>query len=870
MLHLRTLGDLEIYGDDDLNVPLLRGVKPLLIPAILATLPNRTGSREHLSRLIWDGAEPDHAKASLRQALHHLNRYAKGGGVKAENGALRLDPGAISVDLLEFQGAIKGGNLTQAISVYRGGFLESVGRLAGRELTNWIESEDIKVSSALSATYAELVGTCLRDGAIQDALRHAQTFARMNPLSEKAQLTLIRTLRAVGDDLAALQTYEAYQSLVMSELGGDLGADGHEVLERLRQEAIREPDPATVIYVARAAEKDPRHYRFSKRLVWVAAGSALTLGFVGLASQLSQPRVEPQEPVRLGVVLADSTWAELLVGPSEAEIRAEDPPFLGDARTAIVSPDRAKMVLMLPGPTGRNLAIFDRLSGEQRLVVEGPTDDQPLVWSPDSRFVLYKSGHVTPDRERFTLRLMVLDVANGRSTPFGDLEFTSARGDAAWSPSGLLIALQGFTETGPNELLIYTTDGTEVHRILTGLEVVGQPTWSPDGRHLLFRGGTPESSDLWIVEVPEGAPVRVPVAAPDGGTPFWISDVLVGFSVQTPLGLQLMTHDLTTRVTQQLDSPPGIERLNPIETTLPGVGWIDSLSIRNAPELVSPGQHLGLSVDLLSLDGSVAAANDIPIRWTTTHPDRALVKNGRLEILSTGEFEITAEIGNWRRTSLSMESVPMLEADIPLVFDGNWTGDPLDRRWDPFGDPLPTSKATGGPDGTASMSTNGDSSWESGVVLATGFEWSHGLTLEVEGKAPFTGQHWQSFDVGLTTALPPADSTRATWSGGDYGIWFSLHGYLEATVPYGFNVGVDIPLPPDTEVWHRYALQLSATGIVSIIVDGRLHATAPWDRGVASGTILHPLLAGATVNTDIRFGRVRVWRGERYVLSGSH
>lgn len=399
MLHLRTLGDLELFDDAESAVPLLRRVKPLLIPAILSTLPEHQATRDYLAGLIWPSADPDRAKSSLRQALHHLNKYAKGGGVEAEDGLLRIDDGNLSVDLWAFEEAVREEDWAAAVSLYGGSFLQTAERLGGRELVQWIEAEDVKATAALGAAYADLVQERLRDGAVQDALGHAQTFARMNPLSETAQFTLIRTLRAVGDDLSALQAYEAYRSLLISELDGELSPSAEDALERLRHEAIREPDRTSVVYVASngGENHDASYYRVSKRIAWGAVGAIVTVVVMGLGWVIASENSGDGSSVTVGAWLTDGSVVDLELREDGIEIRPRPYRLETTVGSMTVSPDRTQRVREVPGEGGRDLVVEDRKTGEERVLVSTPGDDVPMAWSPDGRFVLYRSGERTAD-----------------------------------------------------------------------------------------------------------------------------------------------------------------------------------------------------------------------------------------------------------------------------------------------------------------------------------------------------------------------------------------------------------------------------------------------------------------------------------------
>ena len=53
----------------------------------------------------------------------------------------------------------------------------------------------------------------------------------------------------------------------------------------------------------------------------------------------------------------------------------------------------------------------------------------------------------------------------------------------------------------PSERFLYTMDltGGDWYRLVANTMRQGQPTWSPDGRRVAFRGGPDGDSEIWVV-----------------------------------------------------------------------------------------------------------------------------------------------------------------------------------------------------------------------------------------------------------------------------------------------------------------------------------------------------------------------------------
>jgi dipeptidyl aminopeptidase/acylaminoacyl peptidase len=100
------------------------------------------------------------------------------------------------------------------------------------------------------------------------------------------------------------------------------------------------------------------------------------------------------------------------------------------------------------------------------------------------------------------------------------LTFTRNNFDPAYSPNGARIAFASHRpgRGGPAEIYVMNADGTNARRLtrsprtLTGYTINRQPTWSPDGRSLVYvstrtratKGSSTSSTDLWQLDLTTG------------------------------------------------------------------------------------------------------------------------------------------------------------------------------------------------------------------------------------------------------------------------------------------------------------------------------------------------------------------------------
>ena len=100
------------------------------IAALLARLamsPQRLHAREELIDLLWPDADPATGRNRLRQALSTLKRLLQPPGagdvLLADRAGIRINPQAVSCDVLDFEACARDGRVAQARRLYRGELL---------------------------------------------------------------------------------------------------------------------------------------------------------------------------------------------------------------------------------------------------------------------------------------------------------------------------------------------------------------------------------------------------------------------------------------------------------------------------------------------------------------------------------------------------------------------------------------------------------------------------------------------------------------------------------------------------------------------------------------------------------------------------
>jgi DNA-binding SARP family transcriptional activator len=240
MLQLRTLGTLDLRDASGRELrAVLQQPKRLGLMAYLAiAVSDRFVRRDVLLGLFWPELDQEHARAALRRALYFL-RQALGDGVIEARGdeEVRLSPGSVWCDAVEFERALDRGEAEAALALFRGPLLEGFYIAGAPEAERWLDQARTHLTeeAARSAwALAEAPGT-----PATTAAEWARRALALTPDDEGAIGRLLVLLDRIGDRLGALRAYDEYAR----RLGLDLEVEPSPALARLA-DTIRTRAPA--------------------------------------------------------------------------------------------------------------------------------------------------------------------------------------------------------------------------------------------------------------------------------------------------------------------------------------------------------------------------------------------------------------------------------------------------------------------------------------------------------------------------------------------------------------------------------------------------------------------------------------------------
>ncbi|MCB9101985.1 MAG: protein kinase [Anaerolineales bacterium] len=226
--------------------------KSLALLAYLAVTghPHR---REALTALLWPNAKARSARSVLRTTLSTLNKNLAGQGLLVERDSVGLDGEAgIWLDVEQFRqlahsrpapdhpdgvlGEEGLRQLTEAVSLYRGDFLEGFTLPDSADFDDWQAFETAGLRRELAGVLEKLVQSYHAQQQFDAAIAYAQRWLALDPLHEPAHRGLMQLYAASGNRSAAMRQYQSCYERLEDELEVRPEAETTALYERIRQE----------------------------------------------------------------------------------------------------------------------------------------------------------------------------------------------------------------------------------------------------------------------------------------------------------------------------------------------------------------------------------------------------------------------------------------------------------------------------------------------------------------------------------------------------------------------------------------------------------------------------------------------------------
>lgn len=230
-LNIRLFGGFSLtYGDQ----PLV-GINTLRSQALLSYLVlhrQTPQSRSSIAFHLWTDSTDTQARTNLRKELYNLRQNLPEADhfLQIDSKTLQWSPTAsFTLDVMEFENAIKENQFEPAIALYRGELLPDCE-------DEWIVSERDRLQQLYVRALKQLIEHLQEKQDYRLALNHAQQLLRIDSLNESTYCTLMQLHHLSGDRSSALQTYYRCMTVLRDELGIDPSSTTRNFYESLLNE----------------------------------------------------------------------------------------------------------------------------------------------------------------------------------------------------------------------------------------------------------------------------------------------------------------------------------------------------------------------------------------------------------------------------------------------------------------------------------------------------------------------------------------------------------------------------------------------------------------------------------------------------------
>ncbi len=219
-LYLQVLGALRLQDAAGEEIRITsRKARALL--AYLAIRAGATHSRQQLSAMLWEEADEELARTSLRQVLTVLRKAMRvRAALRVDAESVALDTTVVVTDLAAFRDALAAGtraSFQDAIARYRGELLEGFDARSST-FDEWLSSQRIVLRQQMSDALQQLTQLCAANDDTDGALNACSRLVALEPLNEAAHRTLMRLHAARYRYTEALQQYRRCRAVLRREL----------------------------------------------------------------------------------------------------------------------------------------------------------------------------------------------------------------------------------------------------------------------------------------------------------------------------------------------------------------------------------------------------------------------------------------------------------------------------------------------------------------------------------------------------------------------------------------------------------------------------------------------------------------------------
>jgi DNA-binding SARP family transcriptional activator len=187
--------------------------------ALLASSPNGL-SRDKLVAFFWPEADRERARHFLADSVFTLRKsLGKDALLTTASDDVRINPEVITADVVRFEELATAGELTEAVALYRGPFLDGFFISDAPEFERWVDGERDRLARRFSSCLEQLASSHETTGEWATAAEEWRRLAAHDPYNSRVAVRTMRALDVCGDVAGALRHAQNHQARIRDDLG---------------------------------------------------------------------------------------------------------------------------------------------------------------------------------------------------------------------------------------------------------------------------------------------------------------------------------------------------------------------------------------------------------------------------------------------------------------------------------------------------------------------------------------------------------------------------------------------------------------------------------------------------------------------------
>jgi DNA-binding SARP family transcriptional activator len=212
MIQLRVFGTLRLYNEqaDQVGELIVQPKAIALLLYLVLARPRGFHQRDLLVALFWPELDQEHARASLRKAVHRI-RQALGDDTVTSHGAESLAvTDALRCDATDFDDALADDRFREAVDLYEGELLPGFHLAGSTEFDRWLEQRRAYYRERAVSAAWQLVEHYAGDQEFTNASQVARLVARLASTDERMLRRVLTMLARLGDRAGAIDIYNKF------------------------------------------------------------------------------------------------------------------------------------------------------------------------------------------------------------------------------------------------------------------------------------------------------------------------------------------------------------------------------------------------------------------------------------------------------------------------------------------------------------------------------------------------------------------------------------------------------------------------------------------------------------------------------------